>query len=288
MRLNVPAIHPGGRSPSSPHQVIVTRAGQIHQTDRLVFTVEMAPEHRLVRMLVPMAANRPRLPCPPLHLGHREPDFAIRRRGFASRHRFTSDSDEPGEIGRSHGGLRRRGGHRIDEGRRHGGPPMPPARPARNPRIGRIVYHPRVRLSVAIGQDYFAQARGLDWIGPDLYQATGDRDRDLARLACSTDLMRSAAEATGAGFVISETQGGPHERAWPNSFAGEAFGPDYLEASARVYAERGAQQVWWFLWRPTLGGQELGMTSKCSFSEVGSSHPASPYHQGMIPSSSAR
>lgn len=126
-------------------------------------------------------------------------------------------------------------------------------------RIGCNIPETGVRLSVAIGQDYFAQARGLDWVGTDLYQANGDRARDLAGLACSTDLMRSAAEAAGAAFVISETQGGPHERAWPNSFAGEAFGPDYLESSARVYAERGAQQVWWFLWRPTLGGQELGM-----------------------------
>ena len=126
-------------------------------------------------------------------------------------------------------------------------------------RIGCNIPETGVRLSVAIGQDYFAQARGLDWVGTDLYQATGDRPRDLAALACSTDLMRSAAEAGGAAFVISETQAGPHERAWPNSFAGEVIGPDYLEASARVYAERGAQQIWWFLWRPTLGGQELGM-----------------------------
>ncbi len=125
--------------------------------------------------------------------------------------------------------------------------------------IGCNIPETGVRLSVAIGQDYFAQARGLDWIGTDLYQATGDRHRDLAGLACSTDLMRSVAEAAGAGFVISETQGGPHERAWPNSFAGEGFDPDYLHDSVRVYAERGARQVWWFLWRPTWGGQELGM-----------------------------
>ncbi len=126
-------------------------------------------------------------------------------------------------------------------------------------RIGCNIPETGVKLSVAIGQDYFAQARGLDWVGTDLYQATGDRPRDLAALACSTDLMRGAAESAGADFVISETQGGPHERAWPNSFAGEAFPPDYLEASADVYGARGARQVWWFLWRPTLGGQELGM-----------------------------
>jgi beta-galactosidase len=126
-------------------------------------------------------------------------------------------------------------------------------------RIGCNIPETGVNLSVNIGQDYWAQAAGLDWVGTDLYQATGDRSRDLARLACSTDLLRGAAEAAGAEFFISETQAGPHRRAWPNGFAGEGFGPDYLRQCAETYATRGATRVWWFLWRPTLGGHEIGM-----------------------------
>jgi len=127
-------------------------------------------------------------------------------------------------------------------------------------RIGCNIPETGVVGSVNIGQDYFAQAAaGLDWVGTDLYQATGQRAVDLARHAHSTDLLRSAAEAAGAEFFLSETQAGPHVRAWPNGFAGEGFGPDYLADCARVYATRGATRVWWFLWRPTLGGVELGM-----------------------------
>lgn len=125
--------------------------------------------------------------------------------------------------------------------------------------IGCNIPETGVELSLAIGQDYWAQSAGLDWVGTDLYQATGQRARDLARHAYSTDLMRSAATAAGASFYISEAQAGPHERAWPNGFAGEGFGPDYLAESARVFAARGAEQIWWFLWRPTLGGHEIGM-----------------------------
>lgn len=126
-------------------------------------------------------------------------------------------------------------------------------------KIGCNIPETGVRLSLSIGQDYWAQAKGLDWAGTDLYQATGDRKYDLARLAYNTDVMRSAANAGGAEFVLSETQAGPHERTWPQPFAGEVFGPDYLEQCARVYASRGAEQVWWFLWRPTHGGAEIGM-----------------------------
>lgn len=126
-------------------------------------------------------------------------------------------------------------------------------------RIGCNIPETGVNLSVNIGQDYWAQAAGLDWVGTDLYQATGYREQDLARHAHSTDLLRSAAEAAGAEFFISETQAGPHQRAWPNGFAGEGFGPDYLRECAETYAARGATRVWWFLWRPTLGGHEIGM-----------------------------
>jgi beta-galactosidase len=127
-------------------------------------------------------------------------------------------------------------------------------------RIGCNIPETGVPLSLNIGQDYWRQAAaGLDWVGTDLYQATGDRRRDLERLACSTDLMRSAAAAAKAEFIISETQAGPHVRGWPQPFAGEGFHSDYLLKSADAYVARGATRVWWFLWRPTLGGMEIGM-----------------------------
>jgi beta-galactosidase len=126
-------------------------------------------------------------------------------------------------------------------------------------KIGCNIPETGVRFSVGIGQDYWAQAQGLDWAGTDLYQATGNRIRDLQRLAYSTDLIRSAATAGGAEFLLSETQAGAHERAWPMSFAGETIGPDYLEQAADAHASRGAEQIWWFLWRPTHGGAEIGM-----------------------------
>ncbi len=134
-----------------------------------------------------------------------------------------------------------------------------------------------ISLSLSIGQDYWAQAAGLDWVGTDLYQATGNRKRDLARLAYSTDLMRSAADATGAAFSISEAQAGPHERAWPNNFAGEGFSPGYLEQSARVFCERGAEKIWWFLWRPTLGGHEIGMNGMQSLDGSNTLRTAAAY-----------
>jgi beta-galactosidase len=124
-------------------------------------------------------------------------------------------------------------------------------------KIGCNIPETDVPISVHIGQDYFAQAAGLDWVGTDLYTATGNRKKDLEKLAYSTDLMRSAAGP--AEFILTETQGGPHERCWPQSFAGEGFGPDYLRHCAETYARHGAASVWWFLWRPTLGGFEIGM-----------------------------
>jgi beta-galactosidase len=100
-------------------------------------------------------------------------------------------------------------------------------------RIGCNIPEAGVGISLAIGQDYWAQARAeLDWVGTDLYEATGRRERDLRLLAYRTDVMRSAAGT--AKFIISETQAGPHERAWPNAFAGETWGCDYLRQSAEI------------------------------------------------------
>lgn len=123
--------------------------------------------------------------------------------------------------------------------------------------IGINIPETGVHFSLVIGQDYWAQAQGMDWVGTDLYEATGDRARDLQVLAYRTDLLRSAAGP--ARFLLSETQAGPHARGWPNRFAGETFGPDYLEDCARVYFQHGAEDIWWFLFRPTRGGQEIGM-----------------------------
>lgn len=127
-------------------------------------------------------------------------------------------------------------------------------------RLGCNIPETGVNISVNIGQDYWAQAAaGLDWVGVDLYQATGNRGRDVAQHACSLDLLRSAAAAAGADFIVSEFQAGPHVRCWPNAFAGEGFAPDYLRQGFNLCASRGATKVWWFLWRPTLGGAECGM-----------------------------
>lgn len=123
--------------------------------------------------------------------------------------------------------------------------------------VGTNIPETGVRLSALIGQDYFDQARGLDWIGTDLYYATGNRAADLQNMRYSTDLMRSAAGK--ATFVISETQAGPHQRTWPQGFAGEAWSETYLEQSVQAYVEHGAAGVWFFLFRPTPGGVELGM-----------------------------
>lgn len=99
-----------------------------------------------------------------------------------------------------------------------------------NQSIGTNIPEVGVLHSAAIGQDYFEQARGLDWVGTDLYYATGNRAKDLRNAAYSCDLIRSTARVAkpeGAEFLLAEAQAGPHRRAWPMNFAGEAFGPDY-------------------------------------------------------------
>ena len=130
-------------------------------------------------------------------------------------------------------------------------------RHTRNQKIGTNIPETGAAFSVQLGQDFAAQARCLDWVGTDLYCASGDRAKDLRALACNTDILRSAAGP--AEFFIAETQGGPHARTWPQAFAGEVFKPDYLRDSVHTYAARGASRVFWFLWRPTPGGTEIGM-----------------------------
>ena len=134
-------------------------------------------------------------------------------------------------------------------------------------RIGVNIPETGLPFSLQIGQDYWAQARGLDWVGTDLYTASGDRENDCRALRYSCDLMRSVQEAAapGADFLVAETQAGPHLRVWKCTFAGEAWEPDFIKDSLGIYAERGAKQTWMFMWRPTLGGREIGMNGLQTF-----------------------
>jgi len=134
-------------------------------------------------------------------------------------------------------------------------------------RIGVNIPETGLPFSLIIGQDYWEQARGLDWVGTDLYTASGDRENDLRALRYSCDLIRSVQEAVAPGgdFLIAETQAGPHLRAWKCTFAGEVWEPDFIRDSLQVYAERGAKQTWMFMWRPTAGGREIGMNGLQDF-----------------------
>lgn len=131
----------------------------------------------------------------------------------------------------------------------------------RGQKIGVNIPETGVPFSLQIGQDYWAQARGLDWVGTDLYTASGHRENDRRALRYSCDLMRSVRDsmAPEAEFLIAETQAGPHLRTWKCGFAGEAWEPDFIRDSLEVYAERGASQSWLFMWRPVPGGREIGM-----------------------------
>ncbi len=124
-------------------------------------------------------------------------------------------------------------------------------------KVGTNIPEVGCRMSFFVGQDVFEQARQLDWVGTDLYAASGDRSADLRSLGYSCDLMRSASGK--AKFIIAETQAGPHQRTWPQSFSPECWKTDYLRDSVRTYVEHGAKAVYFFLFRPTPGGQEMGM-----------------------------
>ncbi len=129
--------------------------------------------------------------------------------------------------------------------------------------VGTNIPETGIKFSLTIAQDYWAQARGMDWIGTDLYFASGDRAADRRGMRFCSDLMRSVSDDSGAEFYISETQGGPHQRTWPQAFAGEIWGADYLRQSVETYAEHGARQIWFFLFRPTPAGAEMGMNGLC-------------------------
>ncbi len=118
-------------------------------------------------------------------------------------------------------------------------------------------------MMARLGQDYWAQARGLDWAGTDLYAFRKDPLHERRLLAYETDLMRSALTADGARFFIMETQGGPHNLPWRMDFVGGHFGPEYLDRCAQIFARGGAQGVCFFLWRPWRTGAECGMNGLC-------------------------
>ena len=127
-------------------------------------------------------------------------------------------------------------------------------------RIGVNIPECGVQGSVKLGQDYWAQAAGLDWVGVDIYTATPDAAADRRAARYSTDLMRSVQQTAlpGGIFLVAETQGGPHRRAWPNGFAAHAWGPEFLTTMNADLAARGAEQLWFFCWRPTPAGAEIG------------------------------
>jgi beta-galactosidase len=116
---------------------------------------------------------------------------------------------------------------------------------------------------VKLGQDYWAQAKGLDWAGTDLYAFRKDPAWEQRFLAYETDLMRSALTHDGARFFIMETQAGPHNVPWRMDFVGGWFDEAFLERCAQTYTAGGADGVCFFLWRPWRTGVECGMNGLC-------------------------
>ena len=114
-------------------------------------------------------------------------------------------------------------------------------------------------MMVRLGQDYWAQAEGLDWAATDLYAFRKDPAWEQRYLAYETDLMRSALTAGGATFFVMETQAGPHNVPWRMDFVGGHFDPSYIDRCTQTYVRGGAMGVCFFLWRPWLTGVECGM-----------------------------
>ena len=119
--------------------------------------------------------------------------------------------------------------------------------------------------SALFGQDYWAQAEGLDYIGLDIYCYSGDAEAEEREIGFSCDLLGSAARSNGAAFWVSETQAGPHRRPWKMSFVGGVWGPDFLKRSTGAFVRHGAEKIIYFLWRPVPNGQEFGMNGMVHF-----------------------
>lgn len=116
-----------------------------------------------------------------------------------------------------------------------------------------------------LGQNYWQQCEGLDYAGIDMYVFQRDADKEEKALAFSSDLMRSAAAASGAEFRVSETQAGPHRLPWRMTFVGGLWGAEFLRESTKTFIAHGAKQILYFLWRPLTGGQEFGMNGLVNF-----------------------
>lgn len=119
--------------------------------------------------------------------------------------------------------------------------------------------------SIWLGQDYWRQCEGLDYVGTDLYWYDRDIEKSLRAIDFSCDIIRSAAVHSGAEFWVSETQAGPHRLPWRMTFAGGLWGPEFLRLCTEEYRRHGAQKILYFLWRPTVGGQEFGMNGLVGF-----------------------
>ena len=116
-------------------------------------------------------------------------------------------------------------------------------------------------MAIELGQDYWGQARGLDWAGTDLYVFQRHPQRERRLLAYHCDIMRSAVTQEGGRFVIMESQAGPHLAPWRVPFMGGDWSPEFLRASGELYRHHGAEAVCWFLWRPWRTGHEMGMNA---------------------------
>jgi beta-galactosidase len=116
-----------------------------------------------------------------------------------------------------------------------------------------------------LGQDYWEQCKGLDYVGIDMYVFQRDPEKEQRALAFSSDLIRSAAEASEAEFWVSEMQAGPHRLPWRMTFVGGLWGTDFLRESTKTFIAHGAERIVYFLWRPLTGGQEFGMNGLVNF-----------------------
>lgn len=119
--------------------------------------------------------------------------------------------------------------------------------------------------SVWLAQNYWKQCEGLDYAGTDLYWYDRDIEKSRRAMDFSCDIVRSAAAQAGAEFWISETQAGPARLPWRVVFAGGLWEPDYLRFCTEEYVRHGARKILYFLWRPTVGGQEFGMNGLVGF-----------------------
>lgn len=113
--------------------------------------------------------------------------------------------------------------------------------------------------SAILGQDYWGQAEGMDYVGTDIYCFRADPAEEMRSIGYSCDIVRSVAESHAIPWWISETQGGPHLSPWRFDFCDGVWGADFLARTTEAYVEHGAERALFFLWRPVPGGREFGM-----------------------------